>query len=254
MKLFYLILILVSVIGCRKPEKNFEDYFPELKVTAVAQNNGTVIVTGTIVKEGAIAYELIGFSFGESPDTPINENQIIVSQINGNTFTATFPPLFDMTKTYYFKAWVTNNLGYKTSEVVSLSNIIADPVDGPCTYTMDYLVANAVVETVGTPSSWQENTDFDQFFTASGSYTNMTFTFDNIPSTGGYTTTQGNPGPGEVKVAFTNTLSVFINTSLLPGDSVYVNRPTANSWTFEICSGKYVYNSFTYNFVTYFDK
>lgn len=252
--LLFLLALTLGLQACRKAEKNFDDYFPEMNVTAVAQADGSVVVTATITKDGALEIEAAGFAFGESASSPINENQIIVDEIVNNTFTATFPPGFDMTKTYYFKAWVTNELGYKVSNIVSLSNIEAVPVDGPCSYAMDYLYVYLVNETAGTPSAWQEDVDFNEYFTVSGSYSNVRFTFDAIPATGVYTTTQYAPEPGQVKVSFTNTLSVFINSSLNAGQLVYVNRTSPTTWTFEVCSASYTFNSFNYTFSAFFDK
>lgn len=253
-KLILLLGLLIGITSCRKAEKKFEDYFPELTVTAVAQSDGSVIVTATITKEGAIAIEAAGFSFGETADHSIDQNQIIVDEINNNTYTATYPPGFDISKTYYFKAWVTNELGYKASTAVSLSNIEAVPVDGPCSNPMDFLWVYAVSETAGTPTAWQEDVDFKYYFNVSGSYSNIQYTFDGIPATGVYTTTQFTPGPGQVEISFTNTFSVFIQSSLNPGQLVYVNRTSPTTWTFEVCSATYTFNSFDYTYSAFFDK
>lgn len=253
-KLLLILGLIIGITSCRKPEKNFDDYFPEIIVTAVANADGSVVVTATITKEGSLGIELNGFAFSENSEFPINENQVIVDGISNNSFTATYPPGFDISKTYYFKAWITNELGYKESATVSLSNIEAIPLDGPCSNPMDYLWVYGVSETAGTPTAWQENVDFNQYFNVQGSYSNVQFTFDEIPSTGIYTTTQFTPGPGQVKVSFINTFSVFINTSLNAGQSVYVNQTSPTTWTFEVCSATWTYNSFDYTFSTFFDK
>ncbi len=252
-KLLLILGLVIGIISCRKAEKNFDDYFPEMTVTAVAQSDGSVVVTATITKEGALDLESIGFAFSENSDFPIDENQLIVNEIINNTFTVTYPPGFDITKTYYFKAWVTNELGYKATTAVSLSNIEAVPVDGPCSNPLNYLYVYLVNETTGTPTAWEETVDFNQTFTVSGQYSTVNYTFDAIPATGIYTTTQFTPEPGQVKISFSNTLSGFIQSSLNAGQSVYVNRTSPTTWTFEVCSATWTYNSFDYSFSTFFD-
>lgn len=253
-KLLIVLCLILVLQACRKPLKDFDDYFPEITVTAIALPDGSVKVTAAITEEGALAIEMAGLSFGENSDFSIDQNQVIVSEIVNNTFSATYPPGFDMSKTYYFKAWITNSLGYKASTAVSVSNIVAEPVDGPCSNPMNYLWVYLISETAGTPSAWQDDTDFNKFFNVSGSYSNVKFTFDALPGTGVYTTTQFAPGPGQVRVSFTNTLSVFIQSSLNPNQSVYVNQTSPTTWTFEICSATWTYNSGNYTMSTYFSK
>jgi hypothetical protein len=252
-KLIYIALVLVGFSSCRKAEKDFEDYFPEIILSAEAQPDGSVVTTATITEYGAIPIRSIGFSYGESKDSPINENQIIIEEINNNTFTATFPSGFDITKTYYFKAWTTNQVGYKESAPVSISNIEALPVDGPCTNPMDYLYVYGNSESTGPASAWQQDVNFNKYIDVSGTYSNVTMTFDNVPSTGIYQTTQAAPGPGQVRVSFTNTFSVFIQSSLNPNQEVYVNQTSPMTWTIEVCSASYTFNSFNYSFSTFFD-
>lgn len=256
MKKYVFLMVILSLFlnSCKKALKDFDNYFPSFYITAQELPDGSVQVTATITKEGALAIESAGFAYGETTDFSIDQNQVMVNEISNNTFTCTFPPGFDISKTYYFKAWITNQLGYKASETVSLSNIEAVPVDGPCSNPMNYMYVYQVTETAGNPTSWQQDVDFNQYFNVNGSYSSLKFIFDQLPNTGIYTTTFSAPEPGQVKVEIINSFSGFIQSSLNPGQSVYVNRTSPTTWTFEVCSATYQYNSATLSMSTYFDK
>lgn len=256
MKLLTLVFFCLGLIlsSCQKSLKNFDDYFPDFTLSAISLSDGTVKVTATITKDGALKLKGAGFCFSDNQDFPLNENQVMVDEIQNNSFSAIYPANFDPVKTYYFKAWIINDLGFKESKIVSLSNIEAEPVDGPCNFPMNYLYVFSVQETAGTPSAWQDNVDFNKYFTVSGGYSTITLTFDQIPNTGVYTTTTSEPESNQVKLGFINTFGGYKNCTLHSGQSVYVNRISTNSWTFEVCSASYTFNSATYYMDAFFDK
>lgn len=236
--------------GCVKAKKNVQDYFVKVKtVSAVVQDDGSVLVTGEIESEGEAAVENIGFSCGTTENHKLTSRQVDGSQ-NGNTFTAVFEDLSD-DSTYYFKAFATNAYGYSRGNSISLSGITAAPVVPTCTLSTGYLNLGAF------PA--ESNLNFLNFYNSLGvweasggtTFTSVNIRFLGQPKTKQYTTEANYTpsGPGYVFVSFNRGT---ISSSLNAGTPVYVNEISPGVFDVVICAGVWNYSSSTFQFKSHF--
>ncbi len=245
--LIYILIILSAFIAnsCKKALKNMDDYYPKVSiVSAEIQTNGSVLVTGKIDSEGNAPIEYIGFSCNTKPNPILTDRQII-SQINGNTFTAIYTGL-DVDSVYYFRTWAANSYGYKYGSETSLGSIIAPPVTPACTLPISYLNngsgnGSTSYYYVSVPtSSWQ----FWEFSASPQSGNALNFKFGSAITTGIYTTENDySPQSGNVFVSFQfGWLGSF---SLESGSKVYVNTIGQDTFDITICNAPWKYNANT---------
>lgn len=253
-KRFYWILVisfLTLTISCRKALKDVNDYLPKIKtVSALIQTDGTVLVEGEVISEGAASIEYIGFCYSTSINPNMVSNQMRVTT-NGTKFSAIYPGSgFDVDSVYYFRTWATNYYGYVYGNDVSLDSIIAMNITPPCTNIM-----NTVSEGGGQPTASYTNISPPvnymnewEFTAQTSSGPTVNFTFGSIITTGIYTTTTNtSPGYGEVNISF---FGGFISGTLSDGSSVYVNTIGSGVYDISICSAPWQYNSSTFYFNT----
>lgn len=138
---FYIVsILLLFSMSCTKVEKDVQNYFPKVITKNVeVLADGSVKVTGEVVKEGTTELYYAGFCMDTLPDPKISLNQKLVSYIEGNTFTAIYEPTFDKFKTYYFRAWVANESWYDVGETLMLDSISFDDAI-PCDPNLDSLI------------------------------------------------------------------------------------------------------------------
>lgn len=245
----FVIFIFLFTSSCRKALKDANDYLPKLKtVSATIQTDGTVLLQGEIVSEGAAAIKYIGFCCANSKNPNMAARQIIVTA-NDTKFSAIYSG-FDVDSVYYFRTWATNHYGYAYGNDVSLDSIIAMNVTPPCINIMNTVSEGggqptASYTNISTPANYMNEWEFTAQ-TSSGPIVN--FTFGSIITTGIYTTTNNtSPGYGEVNISF---FGGFISGTLSNGSSVYVNFIGSGVYDISICSAPWQYNSSTFYFNT----
>ncbi len=242
------LILLVGLFGCKKALKNVEDYFPKVSLTATLQNDGSVLVVGDLLEEGASEVDVRGFCYSESPDFSINSNQLIVPE--GSSFEAFYFSNFDPTKTYYFKAFAANSFGRAESTVIELSNIESQPVIAPCTIVANSYQTSSLgsINTFSTPF---ESIDQITYPCSGPALVVMNVSFRSAPLTGIYTTTTGNPTAGQVNI-YTNL--GFTTGVVASGAQVYVNRLSETQFKVEVCSGQINLNGTNYPFKLNFTR
>lgn len=241
--------LIILFFSCSKALKNTEDYFPDLTMTAEIQQDGSVLVTGTIIKNGAGPLSDIGFSFSENEDWYITENQILLGP--NDKFSFIYEQGFDPAKTYYFRAFAVNNYGYKLSKVVSLSAIKAVPVVAPCVLNPNIIKLNSSNYAITNFVAANHGFDYVSYQCSANSYT-FTIEFDKPPLTGIYTTRPAIT-QGEKNVVVTM-FNGFESQHLSYDKVVYVNRIDANNFMVEICDATWTVGSFIYNFKCNFTR
>lgn len=101
---------------CKKVEKDVRNYYPDVRmVSAVAQPDGTVLVTGEVLSEGNKPLSYAGFCMDTIPLPAMLSNQQPAETMNGNQFSYTYRSLSGAKK-YYFRFWATNENGYDLSD------------------------------------------------------------------------------------------------------------------------------------------
>ncbi len=247
---FWLLIASVSMISCRKVEKDPLSYYPKVKtVSAVILDDGSVQVTGEIESEGTEPIEYAGFCMDTIPEPPMAKNQMITS-VNGSSFSAIYQD-FDITKKYYFRSWAANEYGYAIGNTLSLDSITAIPVIPPCTMTPNTTNFGSGTETfnnVGLPVM-----SFDDWtISASTSGTTFTLTFGEKPKTRKYVTASNVnvSSPGFVKITFN---SGFVYGSVDDGADFYVNEIGINQYEMTLCTSPYSYQTSTLSIRFNFD-
>lgn len=227
------------------------DYYPVVKtVSAVVQQDGSVKVTGEIVKQGADAIEYAGFSMDTVSIPAMVTNQMLTNTLQSNQFFVIYPQ-FELNKRYYFRSFATNGYGYSYGNVIYLDSIKATPLIAPCTPAMNSLDwgAGGGIDTytsIAAPSYGVNSYDFETSSNAGTIY----FHFGSLPVTKIYTTvTYDTPGANEAYIYF---YSGFTSATLNPGSLVYVNQLNPNKWEMTICDAPWTTNGATFHLRTKF--
>ena len=244
-KLNLVLLLLFSLLNnsCRKSLKNLNDYLPKINISSTEiQEDGSLLITGTIESKGYSDVEYAGFCYNTSPKPNILDNQII-AEINGNTFTAIYKSGFDENLTYYFRPWAGNAEGYDYGADISLSNIIAPTVTPSC------VLANNILEDGGSSGTrYYYSVDapylsqYWMFVARPQSGGNLSFVFGSAITTGIYTIeNNNNPAPGNVNV----TINVGSWKALESGSKVYVNKIAKDTFNISICDAPWKFSATT---------
>lgn len=242
-KFIFILSVLTAIVfsSCRKVEKDPLDYYPEVKtVSAIVQDDGSVLVTGEIADEGADVIQYAGFSMDTLAVPDMITNQIIC-QVNGTVFTTVYDN-FDITKKYYFRSWAANEYGYSLGNVIYLDSITATPVVAPCNPNNNSVNFGGFNPTQYFTSVPAPNQGFDTWdITASTGQGLYYIKFGASPVTKIYTTTLNtSPGPNEVRISFA---SGFTQGALNDGSLFYVNQVTPGNWTMILCNASWQHSS-----------
>lgn len=241
-KLLPILAILSLMLSCEKALKDVNDYFPEVStVNASVQADGTVLVEGEILSEGAAAVEYLGFCVSTSPDPQLLDRQQFADFFDGERFTTIYSGGFDPDATYYFRAWATNEYGYVTGETVSLSGIIGSNISAPCQLSSSSCSIGGGQPTSNyyTVSLPVEGFNYWEITAQTLDGPTVTLKFGSSLTTAVYTTVGHNsPEPGQVFVSF---YSGFIQDSLEEGSSVYVNRLSPGIFEIIICDAPWIH-------------
>jgi hypothetical protein len=227
-------LVAVWVLtACEKPLPDARAYYPTVITESVTpQPDGSVVAVGRISDQGHTAIVAAGFCVNTNPLPEMLDAQALAN-VDGDRFRVVYDG-FSSTGTYYFRAWATNESGYSYGDVLSLTDIQAQPVVPPCTpplgqaspggglMTQSYYPISAPTESMG-----------DWVFEANTSAHFFDYRFGSALGTGIYTTTTSmSPAPGTVYISF---VSGFTSGVLQAGHEVYVNELTPTSWQITIC-------------------
>jgi len=253
-KIILFIGLIALVFSCKEVEKNVMDYFPEVTtLSAVKQDDGTVMVTGQILSEGADDIAYAGICFDSTGNPKMNNNQI-VAPVSGNLFTVHYQNYdFDVNKRYYFRAWAANEYGYSYGNVIAADSIKAIPVIAPCNPVINTIKTSStgpvqyvysVPLPVYTSAGWEVRAQ-----TGNGTFY---FIFNEKPKTKIYTNVLNNTpaSPNEVHVYF---YSGFTIGSIHDGVNVYVNQTGPNNWIITMCDGFYTNGSITPKMTSHFE-
>lgn len=241
----------LMIFSCRKAKKTMKEYYPEVNtVSATINPDGDVVVQAEIISEGEKPLKYIGFCMDTLPVPNMLSNQIVVTQLNGNSFSTTYQN-FDPKKTYYFRSWAANGNGYTYGNIIAVTNIKGTPTTPPCSLTANYLnlgtgTGSSAYLSVGAPV---QNFTWD-FQAASFSSGTLSFMFGSKPRSKVFTTTTNNsPNSNEVGVTF---VSGFVSGSLSTGTKVYVNEISTGVYDISICQAPWKYNTSTFYLNTRF--
>ncbi len=236
MKNTYLFISLsLFLITCDEPKVK---PFAVETVSAFAQDDGSVLLTGRIASDGGSAISTRGFGMGTEADPGENEKIVENAKVNGDLFTSSVSD-FDETKKYYFRAFARSATGISTvGKIIMVENIKAIPVVAPCSPAL-----NTVNHGVGggdknfksigantTPIGWSISTSANGIF--------YKINFEKKPSTGIYTTVEDFKPEGKgVYILLGDGLSDYVITG---GAKVYVNKLAADKWDIVVCEAPFV--------------
>lgn len=234
--LFFVTLAFLLFTGCEKPLKDVMDYYPKVVTESVTvQADGSVRCVGRISFTGATDIVAAGFCASTQPIPQMLDLQGL-AEINGDRFEVVYEN-FPTTGTYYFRAFATNDDGYSYGNVLSLSDITAEPITPPCTPPLNNVVLGGGLN----PENYYPGQIFtvqqtmgNYQFQANTSAHNFTYRFGSELRTRTFTTTSStDPEPGQVRIGF---FSGITSGSMLPGNTVYVNEITPTQWEITVCS------------------
>lgn len=232
--LFPLVAVM-ALVGCEKPLDDVMDYYPRVVTESVTvQPDGSVVAVGRITSEGDSPLEAVGFCASTSPNPEMLDAQGL-GTVNGDRFTVVYDG-FSTVGTYYFRAFATNGSGYSYGNVLSISDIEAEPITPPCTPTLNSVVLGGGLMPesyypgqIGTPEEYLG----EWTFTANTSAHHFTYLFGSALETRTYTTTtNSHPGTGQVRISF---YSGFTSGALQNGSTVYVNQLSPTEWELTVC-------------------
>ncbi len=237
----YIILLFVCLCSCRKALKDVNDYIPKVTlVSAIIQDNGSVLLTGSIENKSDSPAEYKGFCYDTKNPNSILDNQVPVGA--GGAFTAEIGGL-NVDSVYYFKAWAANSYGYSYSNVISLDSVMAAPIVPPCSLTPNTVdFGDGIIKTYAFVS--QPTTSYEQIsYTATTTNGNsVNFTFGSSLTTRTYiTSSDPSPESGEI---FVSTVSGGLN----PGTTVYLNALSPGVYELTICNAPKTYSGYTFIF------
>jgi hypothetical protein len=250
LNILFLLIILGTVISCRKPLKDVQDYFPEVKtVSAVIEDDGSVTVTGEIISQGKAkgsAIENAGICFSTNSEPKMHERQVIAS-LSDNTFSVSIPAItFNADSTYYFRTWAVNDYGYSYGGILKLDSIEATPVVAPCTLPNNSFNAGSFTNTyysINPP-------DANYYFSTSSSTYNINYQFGSPLANGIFTTVTGtSPGYRQVSISLWGSWNYG---GVNAGSTVYVNQLTPTTFEITVCSATWTTDGMTLNFNTHF--
>ncbi len=234
-KLILFLMVLLTATGCKKALKDVNDYFPKVStVSAVVQSDGSLLVTGSIISQGAAEVKHCGVSLSTSNNPALNDRQLVATV--GNSFSCSYTGL-SVDSVYYVRAWAANRNGYALGNVLSMDSIIASPVTAPCSLT-----SGTYNFGIGTGTSSLSTSNPITAGTSSGTYVfsatmgssyHINYTFGSPVTTGIYTTsTSATPAAGQVNIEIED----FTPFTVIAGSSVYVNRISPGVYDVTTCA------------------
>jgi hypothetical protein len=236
--LLFLFVLLVLCSGCSKVQKNVHDYYPQVATTsAVVQADGSVLVKGTILSEGADPLSFVGFCMDTLPVPDMASNQKLVDTIYSNTFTASYPNLKAFKK-YYFRTFAANRNGYSYGDVIAVGNVQIDSNTIDCKPALDSMkivgnhredsmkIYSATSPVYSTADGWVINVNAYEY--------GMILYFHDYPTQGTYLITNLSPDYSpyvRINVSSPLTFDTYLNS----GTKLYVRSIDATHFEISFC-------------------
>ena len=261
MTMRYIIFFLTTALfltGCNK-DKYLR--LPAVATSSVEVSGTDVIVTGKVTDDGNAGIWTLGFCYdqGQAPETILKNQTLVDWMYEDGTFKATIPGL-KQNLTYYFKAFIVNDIGYSMGDVVKYTVPRFEAPKAPCENS---LTTNRITDS-GQPYTVTVSSD-KYIYTATYDisvdcgYRNpdITFSFREKPITGIYGTVQqiehyGTINDNDVLVKISKTTGFSTSTMIVnTGQLVYVNCMDENKIVISFCDLTYrMYVNYTYYDVT----
>lgn len=206
-------------------------------VSAVLQDDGSVLLTGKLNSDGGLSGISIGFGYGTHA-VP-NDSEIVIDDLSmkDKIFTTEINDL-DENKKYYFRALAGNGNKFGQGRIISLENIKAKPVVAPCKPALNTVDHNGNpnasvkgISTVETPIGWSISFNAGNFL--------YKINFPNRPKTGIYSTVEDFKPEGKAAYIL---ISDKIDESVVEmGAKVYVNKTAAQKWNITVCEAPFTF-------------
>lgn len=232
----FLAFCLLFSLGCSKVQKHVKDYYPEVRtVSATVQPDGSVLVKGEVLQEGADPVSFLGFCMDTLPVPGMLSGQQLTDTIRDRVFQTRYKDLKPFTR-YYFRAFAANANGYAYGNPVVIENVIIDPFIIPCKPAADSIYVTGSLRkdrerTYGTPGIRQ--TDGWEVKAYYNSYV-LTFAFDNYPIQGEYELTDASyPVDRYVQVMLSGPMT--FGTVLDGGTKLYIKPIDADHFELSMC-------------------
>jgi hypothetical protein len=248
-KVILFLMVAIATGGCKKALKDVNDYFPKVTtVSAIVQNDGSLLVTGNITSQGDDAVKHCGMSLSTSSSPALNDRQLVASV--GTTFSCSYAAL-SPDSVYYIRAWAANRYGYAMGNILTVDSVKVGHVTPPCTLTAN--TANLGTGT-GTASVSSGNAiSYDSFsgyysFTAYlPSSDAITFMFGSHVANGIFTSAAtAYPTARQVVVTYFNS-PTSTTYHVNDGASVYINTVNTGVYDITLCDGPWSNGVNTYH-------
>jgi hypothetical protein len=246
-------LLLLSTT-CRKALKDPQDYYPEVQtISAIVTPEGAVEVTAEIISTGETPIAYAGFCMSTEPLPEMLDNQQLAIDASAEKFKAIYEKKYDPARTYYFRSWVANEMGYSYGNVISITNIRATPIASPCSLNKNSsnIGLNGASGT-GPAESVYQVTDAHPFSfgweVIAHGYDAQAGTlklyFGSQLKTKAYTTVEDSPHDDNVVI---HVSSGFTSGYVNEGYKVYVNQLNPGKYEITICDAKWTIDNSTYS-------
>lgn len=204
-------------------------------VSAVVQDDGSVLLTGKLNSDGGISGVSVGFGYGTN--VVPNDSEIVIENLSlkNKIFTSQINDL-DENRQYYFRALARNGNNIVQGRLLSLENIKAKPVVAPCNPGINIVDHNGNskasvkgISTVELPIGWSISFSAGNFV--------YKINFPERPKTGIYSTVEDFIPEG--KAVYIHISDKLDESVVDMGAKVYVNKTGANKWNIVVCEAPF---------------
>lgn len=229
-------LVLVFA-GCKKPLRQVEEYFPEVKTQSVVPTeDGGLRVDGEIISPGNTKIKYVGFCMDTVPSPAMTSNQIIVGT-SEDFFQAVYSEGIVAGKTYYFRSWACNENGYTLGNIVAVTAGQTVTVTAPCTPVLNTSAIGLFGSNSGSLLSVYhlDGSNGQVMVDVTGSNSNagnLDLLFGSRLRTKVFTTTRNYPAANEVSIEMDSFMSSGV---VKEGQKVYVNEIAAGQFEITLC-------------------
>lgn len=224
-----LIALFLVLFSCKKAEKDVYNYYPKVKtLSAKVQSDGSVLVTGKLLSEGAGELWGVGFCMDTLPHPEMHFRQKICDTLWDGEFHAVYTSL-DALKKYYFRSWAVNENGYTYGEDIPLESISIDSASIPCQVAMNTIKISGFIpeeEAFISVGPVEHGVEWEVW--AYSNSHSVHFSFLQQPTTGKYKITTGT-GAGYY-------VNVLVDGYSLTSGDIYVEQINSTTHQFTICN------------------
>jgi len=220
-------------------EKN-EFQLPETKIITVSNNEvNETEITFSVSDPSDKEIKYIGICYNQTGEPKSNENQQLFEGKIG-TFTTKISDL-KPDSTYYFRSFSANEFGYSESQVISYKIPEPTPIYAPCSVNVntieeDNTSYNIYSEYASANSGNAGNYGVDLMYNSFSGSKNLKFSFNSLPGTGIYTTTDLSGISNDNKSVYVNITNV---ATIKSGAKLYIENINSDSLRLTFCDFKY---------------